>query len=62
MTLTLKANHENDGWRGQVVDADGNCVRRTANLYPNADEAIAAAERQRDLYREREALRRERAL
>jgi mannose/cellobiose epimerase-like protein (N-acyl-D-glucosamine 2-epimerase family) len=62
MMLTLKASHENGGWRGQVIDADGKCVRRTANVYPHADQAIAAAERQRDLYQEREAMRRERPL
>jgi len=60
MNLTLQANHEPGGWRGQVIDADGKCVRRTASVYPNADDAIAAADRQRDLHLEREAMRRER--
>lgn len=60
MTFTLKANHEAGGWRGQVIDANGKCVRRTANVYSDADQALAAAERQRDLHQEREALRQER--
>lgn len=46
MTTTIAhAVQETGGWRGQMLDADGRVLTRTANLYPTSDKAIAGAQR-----------------
>ena len=45
IAVTAIAKSEAAGWRGQIIDEDGHVRTRTANLYPNADKAIAGAQR-----------------
>lgn len=44
-TVTAIAQQETNGWRGQIIGADGDVLTRTANLYPDSDKAIAGAKR-----------------
>lgn len=57
MVTIAKATYEADGWRGQIIDANGNVLTRTLNLYPTSDKAIDGAKRLWDFKQQQPARR-----